>query len=504
MIVAVSQKVRIVKVGHTGASVCLGYDSCRNLRWTRNPERIMDWLCDGWRCRFNQHREHRTTRRLMEDVETHERMWVDVPLGGADVSNPVKDSEARVACPWMACVPAAILASCLRVENTEWYAGLKRRKTNGGKTPGFKSRKRNPQYFVCWRNQSKTGNALYRQVSRKRGVVTIAGSVPKGMRKPGESTARWKLTVHIRVSQPIRPYTSVAINWTSRALVFTNEPQPIQRQGAGRQVGIDRGCAHTLALSDGTMLDMPQPSERENREYLRLQRKLARQDRTNEKRGGKTAKFRSNRRKLTLQRMQAIRQRVNNRKTDWVNKTTTRLVEDYDLIALEALKTQRMSRRPKAKPDPEHPGHYLRNNATVKAGLNRSILDNRWADIQTKLDYKTRLAGTQLILVNPAYTSQTCNQCGHVAKENRENQADFHCVACNHRDNADTNAAKNILDRAIRETGMDDAEGAEEHNTERDATSRKDAPMKRQPLQHVWEDRPQRGGVPHTTGIPRL
>lgn len=36
-----SQKVRIVKVKHTGASVYLGDDSCRNHCWTRNPERIM-------------------------------------------------------------------------------------------------------------------------------------------------------------------------------------------------------------------------------------------------------------------------------------------------------------------------------------------------------------------------------------------------------------------------------------------------------------------------------
>lgn len=54
----------------------------------------MDWLCDGWRTRFNQHREHRTVRRYMEDVESHERMWVDVPLGGTAVGEPFKDSEA--------------------------------------------------------------------------------------------------------------------------------------------------------------------------------------------------------------------------------------------------------------------------------------------------------------------------------------------------------------------------------------------------------------------------
>ena len=77
-----SQKVRIIKVKHAGASVYLGDDSCRNHCWTRNPERITDWLCDGWRTRFNQHREHRTIRRYMEDVESHERMWWTFPWVG--------------------------------------------------------------------------------------------------------------------------------------------------------------------------------------------------------------------------------------------------------------------------------------------------------------------------------------------------------------------------------------------------------------------------------------
>lgn len=139
-----SQKVRIIKVRHAGASVYLGDDSCRNHCWTRNPERIMDWLCDGWRTRFNQHREHRTIRRYMEDMESHERMWVDVPLGGATVGEPFKDSEARIRCSWLACIPSAILASPMRVENSEWYAALKRKKINGGRVPGFKSRKRAP------------------------------------------------------------------------------------------------------------------------------------------------------------------------------------------------------------------------------------------------------------------------------------------------------------------------------------------------------------------------
>lgn len=195
-----------------------------------------------------------------------------------------------------------------------------------------------PQYFVCWRNQNKTGNAIYHQVSRKRGVVIITGTVKKEFRKPDETGCRWTLSIHVRVSQPIRDYTSVAVNWTERTLTFTNEPSPIRRNATGKQTGIDRGCVHTLALSNGTMLDMPQPSEREKREYLRLQRKLARQDMTNSRRGGKTAKFQSKRRMLTLKRMNSLRrphQQPQGRLGGENHDTACRRLRPYSLGSVE-------------------------------------------------------------------------------------------------------------------------------------------------------------------------
>ena len=48
--------------------------------------------------------------------------------------------------------------------------------------------------------------------------------------------------------------------------------------------------------------------------------------------------------------------------------------------------------------------------------------------------------------INPAYTSQTCHACKHVASANRQSQTVFRCVACGHGDHADINAAQNIAD----------------------------------------------------------
>ena len=57
------------------------------------------------------------------------------------------------------------------------------------------------------------------------------------------------------------------------------------------------------------------------------------------------------------------------------------------------------------------------------------------------LEHKQAWKGGLLLKVNPQYTSQTCNKCGHVAKENRQTQAKFECVECGYVANADIKAA---------------------------------------------------------------
>ena len=446
-----SQKVRIDGVKHAGASVFLGVDHCGNPRWTRNPERVMVWLCDGWRSRFNQRREQRPRSTPVKDDATGEITdWTEEPLGGPNISPLMSDSQARTSCLWMAGIPSAILASTNRIENTEWFAGLKRKKTIGGRIPGFKSRHRGLN-FVCWRNASKTGNAIFRKTGRKSGVVVIAGMNPTRWVKPGEK-AHWRIAIHVRVSQPIQPYTSVRVDWTHKSLAFTNMPLPLPRTGNG-EVGLDRGCVHTLASSDGIFMDMPKPSKAELKRLRYLQRRMARQDRTNEARGGRTAKFASKRRQRTLTEFNTLQGRIVRRRNDWIEKTTTSLAKANILVAMEDLDVKAMTKRPKPKPDPDNPGQYLHNGAKAKTGLNRSILSNNWSRLRKRLKDKMDANGGRLVLVPAAYTSQACHKCGHVAKENRDSQAVFHCVRCGHRANADINAAKNILGRALIQTG---------------------------------------------------
>src|SRR5438046_2818238 len=80
-------------------------------------------------------------------------------------------------------------------------------------------------------------------------------------------------------------------------------------------------------------------------------------------------------------------------------------------------------------------------NVRQKAGLNRGILASGWGLLVRRLGDK---APGRLEKIRPAFTSQRCSACGHVAAESRKSQALFACVACDFTCNADVNAARNI------------------------------------------------------------
>lgn len=79
---------------------------------------------------------------------------------------------------------------------------------------------------------------------------------------------------------------------------------------------------------------------------------------------------------------------------------------------------------------------------------------NSWAFFQFRniLEYKARLTGINVTVLNPQYTSQACSMCGHTEKANRKTQKHFVCKSCGYSQNADINAAANIefLTRLLR------------------------------------------------------
>ena len=149
----------------------------------------------------------------------------------------------------------------------------------------------------------------------------------------------------------------VTLDRSGRWFVSFTRPAPqIERKENGVVVGIDMGVTHTVATSKGKFLDMPELlSKAERRRKRRLQRKLARQTKG------------STRRKATRLAITKLAAKESDRRKDWIEKTTTDLVCDYDLIALEALQVKNMTRSAKGTKD--KPGRNVR----AKSGLKLSM-----------------------------------------------------------------------------------------------------------------------------------
>lgn len=73
--------------------------------------------------------------------------------------------------------------------------------------------------------------------------------------------------------------------------------------------------------------------------------------------------------------------------------------------------------------------------------------------LHTAIEQKCEENCVRLHYVNPKYTSRTCPVCGHIDKRNRAGTV-FKCVNCGFEDNADLNAAKNILSRFHQENSL--------------------------------------------------
>src|SRR5664280_700701 len=248
--------------------------------------------------------------------------------------------------------------------------------------------------------------------------------------------------VRFRLSRPLPSSYGMARITLDRAgrwhVSFSAVQAATDRRPTGSVIGIDRGVATTIATSDGEMFRAPTSPNLVSK-VDRLQRRLARQKRGSAKRA-KT--------KVRLAGAHAHAQIVDRRR-DWVEKTTTRLVYDHDVFVLEDLRVKNMIRRPKSKPDPDHVGAHLPNGSTAKAGLNRAIARSSWSTLARRLEDKAAASGVTVVYVDPRYTSQQCRRCGHTAPENRESQAVFECVSCGHVNHADINAAENIVARGL-------------------------------------------------------
>jgi len=200
--------------------------------------------------------------------------------------------------------------------------------------------------------------------------------------------------------------------------------QPVAQ---GEDVGIDMGVTRFATFSDGTVVPSLGLYKRYAPDLRKAQQALSRKK-----------KF-SNNWKKAKAKVQRIHVHIANARRDYLHKTSTTISKNHAMVVVEDLQVSNMSRS--AAGTIEQPGRKVKQ----KSGLNRSILDQGWAEFRRQLEYKVLWQGGLFLAVPAMNTSRTCPQCGHVSKDNRKSQAVFACVKCGYSENADLVAAINIL-----------------------------------------------------------
>jgi putative transposase len=328
-------------------------------------------------------------------------------------------TEARAASSWLAAGSVIVQQQALRdfhAANASWLAALSQWRTRRANLP--QERRPSAPSAPSWRKRGRgegfrivaVGPQDMRRVNRRWGQVLVP--------KLGWVKFRWSRPV------PAARSYRVTRDRTGRwHVAFAAAPPAIPAPGNSTVVGVDRGVTIAAALSTGELLKIPALRSAERRRLRLLQRRLART------RPG------SNRRRRVTVAVARLKAREADRRRDWTEKISTDLARRFDLIRVEDLDVRGMTRS--AKGTVQRPGRGVRQ----KAGLNRGILAGGWGRLVDRLEHK---APGRVQKIAAMYTSQTCNVCGHVARESRESQPTFRCVACGHEAHADINAARNI------------------------------------------------------------
>ena len=115
---------------------------------------------------------------------------------------------------------------------------------------------------------------------------------------------------------------------------------------------------------------------------------------------------------------------------DFINKLSTRIITEYDIICIEDLKVENM----------------LKNH-----NLAQSISDVSWSKFTTQLEYKAKWYGKVIKKVDTFYaSSQTCHCCGYKNEGTKDLKVrEWTCPKCHAEHDRDINASINILMQGI-------------------------------------------------------
>lgn len=224
-----------------------------------------------------------------------------------------------------------------------------------------------------------------------------------------------KIKIHRKIDGKIKRLIlkKESDKWFACIVIEKEDYDTIERN---KPIGLDLGISSFLTTSVGEKVVNPKYYDKKKKDLAKIQRKYAKL-----KELPKEDKKKIKVRKV----LNKIHTKVKNQRKYFLHKLSRNIVNNYSHICVEQLNIKKM----------------LKEGYTVLA---RHISDCGWRDFLSMLDYKAEEAGSKIIYVNPAYTSQTCSKCGMVVKKELSERI-HKCGVCGYETDRDHNAAQNIL-----------------------------------------------------------
>ena len=193
-------------------------------------------------------------------------------------------------------------------------------------------------------------------------------------------------------------------------------------------IGIDLGITDFAILSDGQKIDNNKFTSKMEKKLKREQRKLSRRALLAKNKGiplSEAKNYQKQKRKVAR-----LHEKVMNQRTDFLNKLSTEIIKNHDIICIEDLNVKGM----------------LRNHK-----LARSISDVSWSSFVAKLQYKADWYGREIIKVDTWFpSSQICSECGHKDGKKSLDIREWTCPIWHTHHDRDINASINILTEGLR------------------------------------------------------